>query len=255
MKRKTAVFSGILIALYCFDFSAKGENLKESVEHEASQDESWSFEDSPLYEDELDGVYDPLEPWNRLMFGVNNVIDKVFLAPLAVAYKHIIPNFLQIGFSNFVTNFFAPVRIINFILQGDGEYVAKTAFRFVVNTIIGVLGMIDVASKMGVDHKDTSLGKTFKKWGMKQGPYLVLPILGCGSMRSGFGDILQIPAEPAAQVSLLRWRKNTRDKIFYSIYGAKAVIKRSEILEAVRELELTSSDMYITTRNVIMGTE
>lgn len=221
----------------------------------AGTDEGWSFDDSPLYEDELDNVYDPLEPFNRLMFKINNVLDKAFLVPISTAYKHIFPNFLQCGLSNFVSNFFSPVSTINFILQGDSEYATKTTFRFIVNTIFGFLGAVDVASKIGLDKKETSLGETFKKWGAKSGPYLVLPILGPGSFRSCMGKIMQLPMDPIAQISLFNYNKNTRRKLYYSIYGANIVIKRASLLNIMMELEKTSEDMYITTRNSIMSLE
>lgn len=221
----------------------------------AESDDGWSFDESPLYEDEMDNVYDPLEPFNRLMFKINNVLDKAFLVPVSTAYKHIVPNFLQSGLSNFVGNFFSPVATINFILQGDAEYATKTTFRFIVNTFLGFFGTVDVASKIGLDKKETSLGDTFKKWGAKPGPYLVLPILGPGSFRSGMGKIMQIPIDPIAQISLFNYKKNTRKKLYYSIYAANVIIKRSYLLNIMMDLEKTSEDMYITTRNSIMSLE
>lgn len=217
--------------------------------------DDWSFEDSPLYEDELDNVYDPLEPFNRLMFKINNVLDKAFLVPISTAYKHIFPQFLQTGISNFTNNFFAPIATINFILQGDSEYATKTTFRFIINTVFGFLGMVDVASKIGLDRKSTSFGDTLKKWGAKTGPYLVLPILGCGSFRSGIGKIIQLPIDPVAQISLFNYKKNTRRKLYYMIYGADIIAKRVTLLDIMMELEKTSDDMYITTRNSIMALE
>lgn len=217
--------------------------------------EDWSFEETPLYEDELDNVYDPLEPFNRLMFKINNVLDKVFLVPISTAYKHIFPQFLQTGISNFTSNFFAPVATINFILQGDSEYATKTTFRFIINTFFGFLGMVDVASKMGLDKKPTSFGDTLKRWGAKPGPYLVLPILGSGSFRSGIGKIIQLPIDPIAQISLFNYKKNTRRKLYYVIYGADIIAKRATLLDIMMELEKTTDDMYITTRNSIMALE
>lgn len=217
--------------------------------------DDWSFEETPLYEDELDNVYDPLEPFNRLMFKINNVLDKVFLVPISTAYKHIFPQFLQTGISNFTSNFFAPIATINFILQGDSEYATKTTFRFIINTVFGFLGMVDVASKMGLDKKPTSFGDTLKKWGAKPGPYLVLPVLGAGSFRSGVGKIIQLPIDPIAQISLFNYKKNTRRKLYYMIYGADILAKRATLLDIMMELEKTTDDMYITTRNSIMALE
>ncbi len=246
--------------LFAFEWAILG-NLNpvqaQTVEQvvENSSDNEWSFDESPLAEDELDSVYDPLEPFNRLMFKVNDALDKVFLIPLSMTYKHILPNFLQIGIANFASNFFSPIDFINFVLQGDSEYVVKTTFRFIVNTLFGFFGTVDVASKMGLDKKNTNLGDTFKKWGMKSGPYLVLPVLGPGSFRSGVGRIMQLPIDPVAQISLKHWKKNTRRRLYYCIYGANVIVKRANLLDIMFEMEETSDDMYVTTRNAIMSME
>ena len=251
---------GLLMLLFAFEGNvvlASSPVLDQSVQSKAENpsDDEWSFDESPLAEDELDNVYDPLEPFNRLMFKVNNALDKVFLIPLSMTYKHIFPNFLQIGIANFASNFFSPIDFINFVLQGDSEYVVKTAFRFIVNTLFGFFGTVDVAAKMGLDKKNTNLGDTFKKWGMKSGPYLVLPVLGPGSFRSGVGSIMQLPIDPIAQISLKHWKKNTRRKLYYCIYGANVVVKRANLLDIMFEMEETSDDMYVTTRNAIMSLE
>ena len=251
---------GLLMLLFAFEGNvvlASSPVLDQSVQSKAENpsDDEWSFDESPLAEDELDNVYDPLEPFNRLMFKVNNALDKVFLIPLSMTYKHIFPNFLQIGIANFASNFFSPIDFINFVLQGDSEYVVKTAFRFIVNTLFGFFGTVDVASKMGLDKKNTNLGDTFKKWGMKSGPYLVLPVFGPGSFRSGVGSIMQLPIDPIAQISLKHWKKNTRRKLYYCIYGANVVVKRANLLDIMFEMEETSDDMYVTTRNAIMSLE
>ena len=250
----------LLMLLFAFEGNvvlASSPVLDQSVQSKAENpsDDEWSFDESPLAEDELDNVYDPLEPFNRLMFKVNNALDKVFFFFLSMTYKHIFPNFLQIGIANFASNFFSPIDFINFILQGDSEYVVKTAFRFIVNTLFGFFGTVDVAAKMGLDKKNTNLGDTFKKWGMKSGPYLVLPVFGPGSFRSGVGSIMQLPIDPIAQISLKHWKKNTRRKLYYCIYGANVVVKRANLLDIMFEMEETSDDMYVTTRNAIMSLE
>lgn len=218
-------------------------------------DTGWSFEDSPIYEDELEDIYDPLEPFNRLMFGVNNAIDKVFVTPLAMTYKHILPKFLQIAVENFASNFFAPVRTVNFILQKDAENATKTVWRFMINTVFGFFGTGDVAAKLGITKKDTNLGDTLKKWGARPGPYIVLPLFGPTSFRGAVGKGFQSAVDPIAQVSLLRYKKNTRNRLYYTIYGADLLAKRSALLGIMKELEKTSEDMYVTTRKAVMASE
>ena len=228
--------------------------IRATVASESNEDE-WKFDESPLAEDEMDDVYDPLEPYNRLMFKINGAIDKVFLIPISMTYKHIFPRFLQTGIANFASNFFTPIDIINYTLQGDPENIVKSTFRMIINTFLGFFGTVDVADKMGIKKKTTSLGETFKKWGMKPGPYLVLPLLGPGSFRTGVGNILQMPVDPVAQVSLKHWKKNTRRRLYYCIYGANVVVKRANLLDIMFEIEETSDDVYKTTRNAIMSLE
>lgn len=247
----------IAVFLLCFvntSFAENEEALRNAIEESVSED-SWSFEDSLSGEDALDDVYDPLEPFNRLMFKINGAIDKVFLIPLSATYKHLFPGPLQIGISNFVSNFFSPIATINFILQGDAEYATKSTFRFIINTLLGFFGTVDVAAKMGLDKKSTSLSDTFKKWGAKSGPYLVLPILGPGSFRSEMGKLLQLPIDPLAQLSLSYWKKNTRKKLYYVFYGADIITKRASLLGITNELEKTSSDTYVATRTAVMSQE
>lgn len=252
MKIKTITVM-VLSIMFC---SVYAEKLPlSSTETSAVDGDGWSFDDSPLYEDDSENFPDPLEPFNRLMFKVNDALDKVLLIPLSMAYKHVLPNFLQVGVSNFASNFFSPVTLVNFMLQGDSEHVVKTVFRFMINTVFGFFGTVDVAAKMGLEKKNTSLGDTFKKWGMNSGPYLVLPILGSGSMRTGFSRILQLPMDPLSQVTLSHWKKSTRQRIYYYVYGADIISKRASLLDITRELEATSDDMYVTTRNALMSME
>ncbi len=213
------------------------------------------FEDTPLYEDELEDEYDPLEPYNRLMFRINDAFDKLIVIPVAMTYKHILPKFLQIGIKNFATNFFSPVKAINFILQKDSEYATKTVFRFMFNTLFGFFGTADVASKIGIDGKDTSFGETLKKWGAKPGPFIVLPFFGPTSMRGAAGTVMELPIDPVAQISLMRYKKNTRNRLYYMIYGADLIVRRSNVLALMKEMETTSDDLYVTIRRAVMSLE
>ncbi|MDR1609620.1 MAG: VacJ family lipoprotein [Holosporales bacterium] len=216
-------------------------------------DEEWTFEGSPLYEDE--DVDDPFEPFNRLMFRINGMLDKAFIMPVSMAYRHLVPNPVQTGVSNFVGNFFSPIDAINFILQGDGEHVAKTVLRFVINTLCGFFGVADVAQKMGIEKKQTSFGDTLKKWGAKPGPYLVLPLLGPGSARSGLGKMVHCGLDPLTQKAIINHEKNLRRRWYYVIYGARTVITRADLLPFTIELEKISSDMYVSTRKAVMAME
>lgn len=225
--------------------------LEETIATGTSANDKWTFEGSPLCE--YDEVDDPFEPFNRLMYQINDMLDKAFLVPVSIAYKHIVPNPVQTGVSNFVGNFFSPIDAINFILQGDGEHVSKTIIRFVINTLFGFFGIADVAQKMGIEKKRTSFGDTLKKWGAKPGPYLVLPLLGPGSTRSGLGKMVHCGLDPLTQNIIINHKKNLRRRWYYVIYGARTVITRTDLLPFTIELEKISSDMYVSTRKAIMA--
>jgi phospholipid-binding lipoprotein MlaA len=150
--------------------------------------------------------------------------------------------------------------VINFALQKDSEYTVKTVFRFIINTIFGFFGTVDVASKIGLDKKDTNFVETLKKWGAKPGPYLVLPLFGPTSFRGGISKAFSTQIDPIAQISLYRYKRNTRNRLYYAIYGLDLLAKYASIISYKKELEKISSnkpssDMYVTTRNVVMQME
>lgn len=131
----------------------------------------------------------------------------------------------------------------------------KTFFRFLINSVFGVLGTVDVASKIGLKSKDTSLGDTFKKWGVKPGPYVVLPILGPTSLRGAIGKFFHLGLDPFAQISLCMYKKNTRNKYYYTIYGADLLAKRSSMLAIMRDLDDLVEDKYSLYRDVVTANE
>jgi phospholipid-binding lipoprotein MlaA len=220
-----------------------------------NDDVGWSFDDSPSDENVLAEVYDPLEPFNRLMSQINNAIDKMFLKPIAEIYRVLIPMILQKAIENFAYNFFSPVRVINFALQKDSENVVNTFFGFLVNTFFGFFGAFDVASKIGLKSRNTSLGDTLKKWGAGPGPYIVLPVLGPTSFRGAIGKAFHMRLDPIAVISLMRYGKNTRNKLYYIIYGTDLLAKRVSLLDIMKEIESFSSDPYVTTRASVMALE
>jgi Surface lipoprotein len=137
----------------------------------------------PTYADDFetgiteDEVYDPLEPVNRAIFSFNNFADKIILQPVAKGYKKL-PSPIQTGISNFLSNLKLPLVIVNQLLQGQGKNAFESSGRFIVNSTAGILGLIDVADKLGLEEKDEDFGQTLATWGVGDGFYLVLPIFG-----------------------------------------------------------------------------
>jgi phospholipid-binding lipoprotein MlaA len=225
--------------------------VAESVVAESVSDD---FEDHLFEEDEEaeEVVNDPFESFNRAVFDINTGLDKLIMKPLATVYKNVFPNFLQTGIENFTGNFFSPITAINFALQKDGQNVVRTVFRFAINTVFGFFGTVDVAAKMNLEKKETNLDETLKKWGARPGPYLVLPVFGPTSCRGGISKIASMQIEPVTKFSLRFSKRNARNRLYYSIYAMDLLAKRANMLAIMKELEMTSSDMYVTTRTAVM---
>ena len=143
---------------------------------------------------------DPLESKNRTIYAFNENIDEALLEPAADGYDYITPNFLQKGFNNFFDNINYPVTIINQVLQGNiGESLQDT-LRFTINTTIGVFGLFDPASRIGLIEHDEDFGQTLAVWGVKEGPYLMLPFFGPKTLRSLTGDLTDILFNPLLNI-------------------------------------------------------
>ncbi len=135
----------------------------------------------------LDEIPDPWEGFNRSMYRFNYRFDKYVYLPVVNGYKTITPDFLEQGIHNFFLNLDDIVTFYNSILQLNGTKTVQTTGRFLVNTTVGLLGFIDVASKVGIPKHDEDFGQTLGYWGVGEGPYLVLPILGPSNVRDGVG--------------------------------------------------------------------
>ncbi len=134
---------------------------------------------------------DPLEPMNRKIYAFNEAVDKAVLKPVAKAYVFVLPEFAQVGVSNFFRNLGMVVTTLNDALQGKAQQVPVDVMRFSVNTVFGLGGLIDVASEVGIAYNNEDFGQTLGVWGVGSGPYLVLPLLGPSTVR----DAAALPAD------------------------------------------------------------
>src|SRR5579872_6160975 len=127
----------------------------------------------PGAEDDPYQVNDPLEPVNRGIFAFNLAADDYVIRPVAQAYHDVLPQPVRDGVHNFLTNLRSPVIMFNDALQGQGKLAGDTFARLWVNTILGLGGVLDVASQIGIPFHDADFGQTFGVWGIPDGPYLV----------------------------------------------------------------------------------
>ncbi len=153
---------------------------------------------------------DPLEGFNRGVYKFNDTADKAVLKPIAGAYKAVLPSPVRTGISNFFGNLNTFITTINDLLQFKFDKAATDAGRFVINTTFGIGGLIDWASKDGIEQRNEDFGQTLGYWGVGTGPYIVLPLLGPSTLRDTGGlavdtfafDPLTYIEEPATRNSL-----------------------------------------------------
>lgn len=132
---------------------------------------------------------DPFSGINRTIYAFNDKADKIVLKPAAKAYNSVLPSSLKKGVHNFFGNLGEPLNAVNNLLQGKLDRALASTFRFTVNSTIGVLGLVDVAKRLDVETAPEDLGQTLASWGVKPGPYLMLPLLGPTNLRDGIGRL------------------------------------------------------------------
>lgn len=146
-------------------------------------------------------IRDPWEGFNRKVHSFNNAADELVLRPVAAGYKKITPEPVQASVSRFFSNLSMPATIVNQALQGRPGDAARSLARFAVNTTIGLVGMFDPASHIGMPMRDDEdFGQTLATWGWRDSRYLVLPLLGPHTVRDALGIVGNWPLSPISQV-------------------------------------------------------
>lgn len=184
--------------------------------------------------------HDPLEPLNRGVFQFNRTVDGVILKPVAQGYSYVMPERGKVMVSNFVNNIKEPVTFINSVLQTDPNNSFCTLWRFMINSTVGLGGLFDAASEIGLKNRDTGFGDTFAIYGADSGPYIVIPILGPSNIRDGLGRLGDVLADPVSY---------TDNAVFYSIVGVKTVDARYHNLKLLDDVYASSLDPYATIRS------
>jgi phospholipid-binding lipoprotein MlaA len=202
-----------------------------------------------LAQDELN---DPLEPLNRGVFHFNRVVDGLLLEPAARIYRMGTPQFFRTGVTNFLANLSTPVVLANDLLQGDFERAELTLGRFMMNTILGLGGVIDVGGKLGMpDRHYEDFGQTLAVYGVGSGPYLMLPLLGPSNGRDAIGRVVDLAFDPLTGLGLVDVTILVDPTgITLARTGAEALSLREASLEQVEELRRSSIDLYAAVRTL-----
>ncbi|MCC5888146.1 MAG: VacJ family lipoprotein [Gammaproteobacteria bacterium] len=185
---------------------------------------------------------DPFEAWNRPVHNFNETLDVHILQPVARGYRAITPSPVERAVSNFFDNLTLPLSIVGGLLQLDSERTLKETGRFVVNSTVGLAGLFDPATSLGLERQEEDIGQALESWGAKNSPYLVLPFLGPMTL-------VQIPdriAAPLIGPTLMGgyWHD--------SLYVLSIISTRAELLSASAILDESAADSYIFTREAFL---
>lgn len=192
-----------------------------------------------------EAINDPLEPMNRAVFAFNDAADRTVLRPLAVGYRTAVPRGVRTSIRNFLNNLETPVILLNDLLQGEGARARDTIGRFMTNTILGLGGLIDIASTADIPYHDEDFGQTLAVWGVEPGPYLVLPLFGPSGVRDAFGDGIDTLADPVGYAL----RDEYGLEASATRYLVDTVDWRAANLQIIDDLRRSSIDFYAATRS------
>ena len=187
---------------------------------------------------------DPFEPVNRGIYQFNEGVDNAILKPVAQGYRFAIPQFIRSSVSNFFSNLNDVVVALNNLLQGKFTTAYSDLGRVAINSTIGVLGLFDVASEAGIEKHDEDFGQTLGRWGVGDGPYLVLPFFGPSNVRDGVGRIADHYSDPVTYVDNMRARN--------WMWGTRIVNRRAELLDASTVLQTAALDPYEFVRDAYL---
>ena len=196
---------------------------------------------------------DCFEKVNRVSFSFNQGLDKVVFKPVAKGYRSL-PSPIKSGTSNVLTNLTNLITIPNNVLQGEFKKAGINTGRLVVNTTVGILGIFDVADKMGFpEYVKEDYGQTFGKWGMGPGCYLVLPVLGPTTIRDTLGSFANVMGgDPYYNISVNGNNEYLDGKLYAATKTISAVEFRSKNIESLDNLEKNSVDFYASVRSVYL---
>ncbi len=187
---------------------------------------------------------DPLESVNRGIYQFNDGVDRMVLKPVAEVYQAVIPPVARTGVSNVFANLNDVVVALNNLLQGKVSEALSDVGRVLINTTAGLFGLFDVATPVGLEKHDEDFGQTLGYWGIGDGPYLVLPLLGPSNLRDTAGRVVDYNADPVTYID------PTRDR--NQVQGLRLISRRAELLSASRLLSVAALDEYEFVRDAYL---
>ena len=189
-----------------------------------------------------DGISDPFEASNRQAHEINKSIDKNIIRPMALVYGDITPIKLQSGANNMSMNFSLPRYSMNYILQGELMNASRSSMKFLVNSTLGVGGIYDFSSQLGLTSEKTDFGETMAKWGFREGPYLEILVLGPSNQRDGIGKVVDLVLDPVSLIGVGAKSAATATSVAFGLSA------RSQFRESIDSILYESADSYAQSR-------
>jgi len=198
-----------------------------------------------------EAVWDPLEKYNRWMFGLNRQIDEIALKPAAEKYREYAPDLLKLGIRNFFSNIDDIGVLANSTLQGKVDQALDDSARLAINTLVGIGGVIDVATMLDFEKNNEDFGQTFGHWGVPEGPYIVLPLLGPRTLRSATGTALDtwLQVEALGAVS----EASAGQDLVTELMAMKLIDEREQLLAKSALLDQAALDPYTFARDAYLA--
>ena len=190
---------------------------------------------------------DPRDPWegyNRAVYGFNKGIDSLFMKPVATAYDALTPGVVDQGVTNFFSNIGDIRNSLNNFLQGKPGEAADSLARLAINSTVGLLGFIDVATEMGIHKSEEDFGQTLGAGGAEPGPYFVLPLLGPSTVRDAIGTPFDIAANP------FTWADD--NSVRTGFWAVRTVDYRADLMDTEEAVEGIAEDEYVLVRNAYL---
>lgn len=188
---------------------------------------------------------DPWENWNRKVYAFNDVIDNAVLKPVATTYRQVVPSLVRTGIGNVFGNIGDVWSAANHLLQGKVQQSLEMSMRVLTNTVFGLGGLLDPASEMGLTRRSEDFGQTLGRWGLGNGPFLVLPLLGPSTVRDATGFVLD------RQASASRLPDTTAGSV--ALTSLELINTRSELLATTKLLDQIALDKYGFVRDAYLA--
>ena len=196
----------------------------------------------------ISDISDPFEDVNRKIFWFNDKLDVYAIEPISQVYHDALPEKVRTAVSNFFQNLRYPIFLVSDIFQFKLEQAGNHTARFAINSTIGIVGLFDFASDWGFERHDEDFGTTLAYYGVSNGPYLVLPILGPSSLRDAFGQVVNISLDPIWHIFDLDISPRIANSVTPTLAGVRLINNRERYLKAVNLAKSDSLDYYLFVR-------